>query len=197
MFDNLSGRLAETFKKLKGHGKLTEKNIADALREVRLALLEADVNFKVVKSFLVKVRERAVGAEVMKSLTPAQQVIKIVHDELTGLMGREGEPLNLTGRAPVVFMMVGLQGSGKTTTSAKLALYLKKKGKRVLLVPADVQRPAAILQLKKLGAQVDVEVFDSNPAEKPLNICVEALATATRGGFDLGHTGHRRPPACG
>ena len=185
MFDNLSGRLAETFKKLKGHGKLTEKNIADALREVRLALLEADVNFKVVKGFLAKVRERAVGAEVMKSLTPAQQVIKIVHDELTGLMGKEGEPLNLTGRAPLVFMMVGLQGSGKTTTSAKLALHLKKKGKKVLLVPADVQRPAAILQLKKLGAQVEVEVFDSDAAEKPLNICLQALAAATRGGFDL------------
>jgi len=185
MFDHLSERLGETFKRLKGHGKLTEKNIADALREVRLALLEADVHYKVAKDFLARVRQRAVGAEVMKSLTPAQQVIKIVHQELTALMGQEAAPLRLEGRPPVVIMMVGLQGSGKTTTSAKLARLLKARGRRPYLVPADVQRPAAIEQLKQLAAQVQVEVYDSDPAEKPENICVQALAQAVRAGADV------------
>ncbi len=185
MFDHLSERLGETFKRLKGHGKLTEKNIADALREVRLALLEADVHYKVAKDFLGRVRQRAVGAEVMKSLTPAQQVIKIVHQELTALMGQKAAPLNLEGRPPVVIMMVGLQGSGKTTTSAKLARLLKARGRRPYLVPADVQRPAAIEQLKQLASQVQVEVYDSDPAEKPENICVQALAQAVRAGADV------------
>lgn len=185
MFDHLSERLGETFKRLKGHGKLTEKNIADALREVRLALLEADVHYKVAKDFLARVRQRAVGEEVMKSLTPAQQVIKIVHQELTALMGQEAAPLRLEGRPPVVIMMVGLQGSGKTTTSAKLARLLKARGRRPYLVPADVQRPAAIEQLKQLASQVQVEVYDSDPAEKPENICIQALAQATRAGADV------------
>ncbi|MBU4565918.1 MAG: signal recognition particle protein [Desulfarculus sp.] len=185
MFDNLSDRLALTFKRLKGHGKLSESNISEALREVRLALLEADVNYKVAKEFIAKIKDRAVGQEVMKSLTPAQQVIKIVRDELCALMGGEAEPLNLGGKAPHVFMMVGLQGSGKTTTSGKLALMLKKQGRNPYLVPADTQRPAAIEQLKKLGAQIQVPVFDSNPAQDPVDICVQSLSGASRAGCDV------------
>jgi len=185
MFDNLSDRLALTFKRLKGHGKLSESNISEALREVRLALLEADVNYKVAKEFIAKIKDRAVGQEVMKSLTPAQQVIKIVRDELCALMGGEAEPLNLGGKAPHVFMMVGLQGSGKTTTSGKLALMLKKQGRNPYLVPADTQRPAAIEQLKKLGAQIQVPVFDSDPAQDPVDICVQSLSGASRAGCDV------------
>ncbi|MBI4799151.1 MAG: signal recognition particle protein [Desulfarculus sp.] len=185
MFDHLSDRLAETFKRLKGHGKLSEKNIADALREVRLALLEADVHYKVAKDFIEQVRQRAVGQEVAGSLTPAQVVVKIVHEEMTALMGGEAEPLTLTGRPPLIYMMVGLQGSGKTTTSAKLALALKKKGRHPFLVPADVQRPAAIEQLKRLGAQIQVPVNDSDPGKSPVDICVQALAGAARAGADL------------
>jgi signal recognition particle subunit SRP54 len=184
MFDQLSGRLAETFKRLKGHGKLTEKNIADALREVRLALLEADVHYKVAKDFVERVRARAVGQEVMRSLTPAQQVIKVVHQELAALMGGQVQMLSLTGRPPQVLMMVGLQGSGKTTTSAKLALDLKKRGKRPFLVPADVQRPAAIEQLKRLGEQIKVPVFDTDPAAKVVETCLLAKSAAAREGAD-------------
>ncbi|MCF8042007.1 MAG: signal recognition particle protein [Desulfarculaceae bacterium] len=185
MFDNLSDRLALTFKRLKGHGKLSESNISEALREVRLALLEADVNYKVAKDFIAKIKDRAVGQEVMKSLTPAQQVIKIVRDELCALMGGEAEPLNLGGKAPHLFMMVGLQGSGKTTTSGKLALMLKKQGRNPYLVPADTQRPAAIEQLKKLGAQIQVPVFDSDPAQDPVDICIQSLSGASRAGCDV------------
>jgi len=184
MFDQLSGRLAETFKRLKGHGKLTEKNIADALREVRLALLEADVHYKVAKDFVERVRARAVGQEVMASLTPAQQVIKVVHQELAALMGGRVQMLSLTGQPPQVLMMVGLQGSGKTTTSAKLALDLKKRGKRPFLVPADVQRPAAIEQLKRLGEQIKVPVFDTDPAAKVVETCLLAKSAAAHEGAD-------------
>jgi signal recognition particle subunit SRP54 len=185
MFDSLSGRLAETFKRLKGHGKLSEKNIADAVREVRLALLEADVHYKVAKEFIERVRERAVGQGVMKSLTPAQQVVKIVHDELTALMGGQARPLSLTGRPPLVYMMVGLQGSGKTTTSGKLALELRKRGRYPYLVPADVQRPAAIEQLMRLGAQIQVPVFNSDPGKTPVDICLQALSEAARANADV------------
>ncbi len=185
MFDHLSDRLADTFKRLKGHGKLSEKNIGDALREVRLALLEADVHYKVAKDFVEKVRVRAVGQEVMRSLTPAQQVVKIVYEEMAALMGQEAKPLTLTGRPPLVYMMVGLQGSGKTTTSAKLALELRKRGRKPFLVPADVQRPAAIEQLKRLGAQIQIPVHDSDPGKNPVDICVAALAAASRAGADL------------
>lgn len=185
MFDHLSDRLALTFKRLKGHGKLSESNISEALREVRLALLEADVNYKVAKDFIARIKDRAVGQEVMKSLTPAQQVIKIVRDELCALMGGEAEPLDLGGKAPHLFMMVGLQGSGKTTTSGKLALMLKKKGRNPYLVPADTQRPAAIEQLKKLGAQIQVPVFDSDPSQDPVEICVQSLSGASRAGCDV------------
>jgi len=150
MFDNLSDKLNAVFKKLKGHGKLTEKNIEEGLREVRMALLEADVHFKVVKSFISGIKERSLGQQVMSSLTPGQQVIKIVNEELTELMGGKLEDLNLSGSVPVSIMLVGLQGSGKTTTAGKLAVFLRKRGRKPYLVPADVYRPAAIDQLKKL-----------------------------------------------
>lgn len=185
MLDHLSERLAETFKKLKGHGKLSEKNIADALREVRLALLEADVHYKVAKDFIARVRQRAVGKEVMKSLTPAQQVIKVVNDELTELMGGRLEPLTLQGKPPLVYMLVGLQGSGKTTTCAKLALKLRKQGRQPFLVPADLQRPAAIEQLRKLGAQIQVPVAESDPGSTPVKVCLAALSQAARAGADV------------
>ncbi|RJX35215.1 MAG: signal recognition particle protein [Desulfarculus sp.] len=185
MFDHLSDRLAQTFKRLKGHGRLSEGNISEALREVRLALLEADVNYKVAKDFIARIQERAVGQEVMKSLTPAQQVIKIVRDELTALMGGQAEPLILTGKPPLLFMLVGLQGSGKTTTAAKLALMLRKRGRSPYLVPADTQRPAAIEQLQKLGAEIKVPVFASDPSQAPVDICVQALSGAARENCDL------------
>ena len=185
MFDNLSDRLAHTFKRLKGHGKLSEKNIADALREVRLALLEADVNYKVAKDFIARIKERAVGQEVMQSLTPAQQVVKIVNQELAQLMGGKAEPLNLVGRTPLIYMMVGLQGSGKTTTSAKLALELKKRGRTPYLVPADLQRPAAVEQLKRLGKDIQVPVWDSDARSNPVDVCVAALGGASRENADV------------
>ncbi len=185
MFDNLSDRLASTFKRLKGHGKLSDKNIADALREVRLALLEADVHYKVAKDFIARIKERAVGQEVMQSLTPAQQVVKIVNQELAELMGGKAEPLNLVGRPPLIYMMVGLQGSGKTTTSAKLALELKKRGRRPYLVPADLQRPAAVEQLKRLGQQIEVPVWDSDPKSSPVDVCVASLAGASSENADV------------
>ena len=151
MFDSLSEKLDTAFKRLKGHGTLTEKNISEGLREVRMALLEADVHFKVVKQFIADIRERALGQEVMNSLTPGQQVVKIVNEELTRLMGGSHEDLNLDGPHPVPIMLVGLQGSGKTTTAGKLSILLRKKGRKPYLVPADVYRPAAIDQLQKLG----------------------------------------------
>jgi signal recognition particle subunit SRP54 len=184
LLDHLSERLADTFKKLKGHGKLSETNISEAMREVRLALLEADVHYKVAKDFIARVKERAVGQEVMKSLTPAQQVIKVVQQELTELMGGQVAPLNLVGRPPLVFMLVGLQGSGKTTTCGKLALLLRKRGRHPFLVPADLQRPAAIEQLKKLGSQIQVPVADSDPSSTPVDVCVTALSQAAREGAD-------------
>jgi signal recognition particle subunit SRP54 len=185
MFDRLSDKLANVFKKLKGHGKLTEPNINDALREVRLALLEADVNYKVAKSFVDGIRQRALGQEVMSSLTPGQQVVKIVHDELVTLLGGEAPRLELTGKIPVVFMLVGLQGSGKTTTTAKLALRLKKQGRQPLLVPADTQRPAAIEQLQRLAAEIGVDVYPTQPQQNPVEIAAAAMASATSKGHDL------------
>jgi signal recognition particle subunit SRP54 len=185
MFDNLSDRLAHTFKRLKGHGKLSDKNIADALREVRLALLEADVNYKVAKDFIARIKERAVGQEVMQSLTPAQQVVKIVNQELAELMGGKAEPLNMVGRTPLIYMMVGLQGSGKTTTSAKIALELKNRGRTPYLVPADLQRPAAVEQLKRLGKEIQVPVWDSDPKSNPVDVCVAAMAGASRENADV------------
>lgn len=184
MFDNLSNRLDSVFKKLKGHGKLTEKNIEDGLKEVRMALLEADVHYKVVKKFITDIKERALGQEVMKSLTPGQQVIKIVNDELTKLMGESHEDLTLSGPLPIPLMLVGLQGSGKTTTAGKLSVFLRKKGRKPYLVPADVYRPAAIDQLKKLGEQLDVPVFPSDDKKDPVKICREALKQAKKEGHD-------------
>ncbi|HDK44015.1 MAG TPA: signal recognition particle protein, partial [Desulfobacteraceae bacterium] len=178
MFENLTDRLEGVFKKLRGHGKLTEDNIQEAMREVRMALLEADVNFTVVKEFVAAVTEKAVGQEVLSSLSPGQQVVKIVHDELVALLGGQTETLRLDGRQPVTIMLAGLQGSGKTTTAAKLAARLKGQGRRPFLVPADVYRPAAIEQLQVLGEQTGVPVFASTPADKPVDICRRALVQA-------------------
>ncbi len=184
MFENLSDRLNSIFKKLKGHGKLTEKNIQEGLKEVRMALLEADVHYKVVKQLIASIKERAIGREVLTSLTPGQQVIKIVNDELTELMGSRHEDLCLSGQIPVSIMLAGLQGSGKTTTAGKLAVFLRKKEKKPYLVPADVYRPAAIDQLKKLGEQLNVPVFPSNTEMDPVQICREARIAAQKEGCD-------------
>jgi signal recognition particle subunit SRP54 len=159
MFDNLSDRLQAVFGNLTGKGRLTEADVDAAMREIRLALLEADVNFKVVKEFVARVRERAIGSDVMKSLTPGQQVIKIVLDELTNLLGATNSKLVLSGRMPNVIMLVGLQGSGKTTATTKLAYMLRKQGKRPLMVACDVYRPAAIDQLEALGKELDIPVY--------------------------------------
>ncbi|MCP4631085.1 MAG: signal recognition particle protein [bacterium] len=180
MFDNLSDKLDSVFRKLKGHGKLSEKNIEAGLKEVRIALLEADVHYRVAKKFVADVKKRALGQEVLASLTPGQQVIKIVNEELTELMGSSHEDLNLAGPSPVALMLVGLQGSGKTTTAGKLSVYLRNKGRKPFLVPADVYRPAAIDQLKKLGSQLDVPVFSSSVDMDPVRICREAKTVAHR-----------------
>jgi len=185
MFDNLSDKLELVFKKLRGQGVMTEENIKEALREVRLVLLEADVNFKVVKEFVEKVRERAVGTEVLKSLSPGQQVIKIVHDELVVMMGGgEDNSLDLAAKPPVAIMMVGLQGAGKTTSCGKLAKHLRSQRRRPLLVPADVYRPAAIEQLKTVGRQLSIETFDSRADQEPVQICRDAIRYAELNGFD-------------
>jgi signal recognition particle subunit SRP54 len=185
MFENLSDKLDSVFKKLRGHGKLNEKNIEEGLKEVRMALLEADVHYRVVKGFIEEVRQRALGHEVMESLTPGQQVIKIVNEKLTELMGSRHEALNLAGSPPAAVMLVGLQGSGKTTTAGKLSILLRKMGRRPFLVPADVYRPAAIDQLKTIADQVQVPVFGSSPEQDPVQICLEAKATAFQKGCDV------------
>jgi signal recognition particle subunit SRP54 len=184
MFDNLTDKLNAVFKSLKGHGKLSEKNIEAGLKEVRLALLEADVHFRVVKKFIGDIKERALGQEVLSSLTPGQQVIKIVNDELTALMGSRHETLELSGAPPAAVMLVGLQGSGKTTTAGKLAIYLRNRGKHPYLVPADVYRPAAIDQLTKLGRQLAVPVFESTTDMDPVQICRSARTAALKNGCD-------------
>ena len=158
-FEGLADRLQDIFRKLRGKGKITEEDVKVAMREIRLALLEADVNFKVVKEFVARVRERAVGQEVLGSLTPGQQLVKIVHDEMTALMGGAESKLNLSSKPPTVIMAVGLQGAGKTTTVAKLAKSLIKQGRRPLLVACDIYRPAAIKQLQVLGEQIGAPVF--------------------------------------
>ena len=181
MFESLTDKLELTFKKLRGQGKITEKNIDDALREVRLALLEADVHVGVVKSFLESVKTKSLGQEVLQSLTPEQQFIKIVRDELINLLGGEYHELDLKTAPPAVIMLVGLQGSGKTTTLAKLAHHLRKDKKRKpYLVPADIYRPAAIDQLKILGAELEVPVHDSDPGVSPVLLCQEALEEAKK-----------------
>lgn len=177
MFSNLSDNLQETFKKLRGHGKLTEKNISDALREVRLALLEADVEFSVAKEFIARVKEKALGETVLKSIQPGQQIVKIFNDELAELLGGDAADLDLN--PPARILMVGLNGAGKTTTSAKLALHLRKEGRRPLLVACDLYRPAAVDQLVTLGKQIDIPVFQPEPGEKSvLKVAKAALKWA-------------------
>ena len=185
MFENLTERINRTLKHLKGQGKLSEKNIKDALREIRLALLEADVHYKVAKQFVADIGERAVGSEVMDSLTPGQQVVKIVNETLTQLMGTDAVPLELTGRTPLVFMLVGLQGSGKTTTAGKIALHLKEINRKPCLVPADVYRPAAIDQLHTLAEQLGVPVFPATAQMDPVEIGTAALGYSSQQGCDI------------
>lgn len=175
VFEGLADKLQQTFKKLRGKGKLTETDVNEAMREVRMALLEADVNFKVVKDFIAKIKEQAIGQEVMESLTPAQFVIKVVNDELTNLMGGTQSRITVSSRPPTVIMLVGLQGAGKTTTAGKLAHLLKKQGKRPLLVAADIYRPAAIKQLQVLGKQLDIPVFAMEESKDAVLIAQKAI----------------------
>jgi signal recognition particle subunit SRP54 len=184
MFENLQNKLNAVFDKLAARGKLSEQDVEVALREVRLALLEADVNYKVVKDLVGRVRERAIGAEVMKSLTPAQQVVKIVHEELLRTLG-EPSKLDLSGSAPHVVMLVGLQGSGKTTMAAKLALSLRKNSRRSILVAADTYRPAAVTQLEVLGKQIDIPVHSEGTKVSPPEIVRHALQRAREGAYDV------------
>ncbi|MCP3867527.1 MAG: signal recognition particle protein [Gammaproteobacteria bacterium] len=186
MFDNLTERLGSTLNKLRGQGRLTESNIKDAMREVRMALLEADVALPVVKSFVDRIRTKAMGEEVMRSLTPGQVLVKIVNDELVRVMGDANETLNLAAQPPAVILMAGLQGSGKTTSAAKLARWLKEsQNKSVMVVSCDVYRPAAIDQLKTLSAEVGSTFFPSSPDQKPLNIARNALEQARRQFLDV------------
>ena len=185
IFEGLSDKLQGALSKLKSKGKLTEKDVKDAMREVKLALLEADVNFKVVKDFVKKVQDRCVGQEVMESLTPAQHVIKIVNEELTSLMGDVSSKVMISPKPPTVIMMVGLQGAGKTTTSGKLGGYFKKQGKRPLLVACDVYRPAAIKQLQVVGEKLDIPVFNMGDKESPVNIAKAGLSHALKHNNDL------------
>ncbi len=175
IFESLSERLQETFKKLRGHGKLTEDDVNEAMREVRMALLEADVNFKVVKDFIKTIKERAIGQEILETLTPAQVVVKIVDEELTKLMGGTQSRINMSPKPPTVIMMVGLQGAGKTTSAGKLGLSLKKQGKRPLLVAADIYRPAAIKQLQVLGEQLGIPVFTMEQGTDAVTIARESI----------------------
>ncbi|MBU5437732.1 signal recognition particle protein [Tissierella sp. MSJ-40] len=185
VFESLSEKLQNALGKLKGKGKLSEKDVDIAMREVRLALLEADVNFKVVKDFIKKVKERAIGAEVMESLTPGQHVIKIVNEELTKLMGEKESKLNFSSSPPTVILMCGLQGAGKTTTSGKLASNLKKQNKRPLLVACDVYRPAAIKQLEVVGERVNVPVFSMGDKHDPVDIAKAAMEHGKKNGNDV------------
>lgn len=184
--DGLSERLQDVFSKIKGKGKLSEQDIKDVLREVRVALLEADVNYKVVKSFVASIKDRAMGADVMESLTPGQQVVKIVHDELTKLMGGEAKKITISSKPPTIIMMVGLQGSGKTTSTGKLARYLKDKmHKRPLLTACDVYRPAAVQQLTVLGKQLDIPVYEEGTDVSPVDIAIHAVEHAKAHGNDV------------
>ncbi|MZG52968.1 MAG: signal recognition particle protein [Nitrospinae bacterium] len=179
MFENLSDRLERIYKKLKGRGVLKEADVDEALREIRVALIEADVSLPVIKDFLAPVREKSIGQEVMKSLTPGHQMVKIVNDELTVLIGDEFQDIQFASRPPTVILMAGLQGSGKTTTVGKLAKRFKEKGKSCLLVPADVYRPAAIEQLHVLGRDLDIAVYEGGDEKDPIAICKKALDNAT------------------
>lgn len=184
-FENLSDKLQSVFKQLRSKGKLTEKDVKDAMREVKIALLEADVNYKIVKQFVNRVNERAVGSEVLESLTPGQQVIKIVNEELIELMGSAQSKLTFANRPPTIYMMVGLQGAGKTTTSGKLAGLLRKQGKNPLLVACDVYRPAAIKQLQVVGKNYDIPVFEMGDKLSPVEIAKESLVYAEKNRYDV------------
>ncbi|MGI6224692.1 MAG: signal recognition particle protein [Peptococcales bacterium] len=184
-FENLGEKLQGIFKKLKGQGKISEKDLKAALREVRVALLEADVNYKVVKDFINAINDRALGQDVLESLTPGQQVIKIVNDELTQLMGGAQSKLEISPKPPTIIMMVGLQGSGKTTSTGKLGRYLKKQGRRPLLVACDIYRPAAIKQLQVLGEQLDIPVFSLGDKTSPVDIAKQAVSHANYHGNDF------------
>ncbi len=185
MLDNLTNRLARVMKTLKGEARLTESNITEALREVRMALLEADVNFKVVKDFIEDVRVRAVGQEVLESITPGQQVVKIVHDRLVELMGGASSQLRFGSRIPAPIMLVGLQGCGKTTTAVKLARLIGGQNRKVYLVSADVYRPAAMEQLRVLGQKIGAGIHDAGGSSDPVGICVQAVEEARRGGYEV------------
>lgn len=185
IFEGLADRLQETFKKLRGHGRLTEDDVNEAMRDVRMALLEADVNFKVVKDFVKKVKERAVGQEVLETLTPAQVVIKIVDEELTSLMGGTQSKINISPKPPTIIMLVGLQGAGKTTSAGKLGVALKKNGKRPILVAADIYRPAAIKQLQVIGGQLDIPVFSMPQGTDAVTIAKSSLDFAAHRAADV------------
>jgi len=185
LFEGLSGKLQDTIKKFRGKGRVTDKDVKDMMREIKLALLEADVNFRVVKDFIAKVSERAVGQEVLESLTPGQQVIKIVHEELIDLMGKVPTKVTFANKPPTIYLMVGLQGSGKTTTSGKLASLLRKQGKNTLLVACDVYRPAAVKQLQVVGNQLDIPVFAIEGNTDPVYIAKQAIEHARSKLYDL------------
>src|SRR5438477_9107776 len=185
MFETLSEKLQRVFKNLRGEGRLTDLHIEEALKEIRIALLEADVNFKVVKHFTDTVKSKALGQEVLQSLSPGQQVVKIVRDELVEILGRENVRVNFSSQPPTVIMLVGLQGSGKTTSSGKLAKWLGKNGHRPLLVSVDVYRPAARDQLKVIAKDINVKLWEGNPGEKPLELCQGALREARKTAHDV------------
>jgi signal recognition particle subunit SRP54 len=185
VFDKLSARLSAVVEGLRGRGRLTEENIGDTLRQVRMALLEADVALPVVKEFIDAVKARAIGLEIHKSLTPGQALVRVIHEELVRVMGEGARPINLRTQPPAVVLLAGLQGAGKTTTAAKIALWLRERErKRVLLVSTDVRRPAAMLQLERLGAQLGIDVAAASPSEAPLAIAARALEEARRGVYD-------------
>lgn len=185
MFELLTEKFSKVFNNLRGKGRLNEKDIEDALKQIRLALLEADVNYKVVKNFLEGIKERAIGQEVLESLSPGHQVVKIVNEGLVKLMGEGKKDLEFDGKSLSCLMLVGLQGSGKTTTAGKLANYLRKDGRRPYLVPIDTQRPAAIDQLLKIGQEIDIPVYPSKNTDRPEDICVKAMETAGKSGSDV------------
>jgi len=185
MFENLTEKLDGIFRKLKGHGRLDEENIQSALKEIRMALLEADVNFRVVRNLIEDIRQRAVGQEVLESITPGQQVVKIVHDRLIELMGGVSSQLKYGNRIPAPIMLAGLQGCGKTTTAVKLARLVASQGKKVYLVSADVYRPAAMEQLKVLGQQIGAGFFEAGDLRDPVGICVQAVEEARRNGYEV------------
>ncbi|HET9220444.1 MAG TPA: signal recognition particle protein [Terriglobia bacterium] len=185
MFDTLSEKLQRIFKNLKGEGRITEQHLDETLKEIRIALLEADVNFKVVKQFTDAVKQKSLGQEVMQSLSPGQQIVKIVHEELIQILGGENVRLNFTSQPPTVIMMVGLQGSGKTTSTGKLAKWLSKNNHRPMLVSVDVYRPAAREQLKVIARDIEVKIWDGAPGDKPLALCEGALREARNTGHDV------------